>query len=387
MVGLCAGTSLWMQREPSGIVSASLWTHRETSGIVGVSLTGPVNARGAQWGCTVSGDGPGVQRDWVGVCVCVSGGCRQTWVWVRSSIFHILQSIFYISARPGLLVQQKPVHFIPFKNAFVCRIRRKSALCSRILFASTKVMHTPRSDFPLNFDVKNKYQIRTEKYNASARRLLPATLLKRWPQFCRVKITLNNYPTIGSFAKKTISMKSFVNWIPVNTHVRSNQTQPCLTLYFQGPILVLILWFVKLLDKSSQLDKLTSLSSETCHCKWNLSPDEKKWLKIASASEKVFARFSGHVFCVLVCPKSVVLDGPNVKYDRDITTRLHLFHCTNSHEHSAHRDNRVNKTWKCRGRSTQWIVRGMSCLTYCLQIVAENPPTPQQHCQVEVSSR
>jgi len=72
-------------------------------------------------------------------------------------------------------------------------------------------MHTPRSDFPLNFDVKNKYQIRTEKYNASARRLLPATLLKRWPQFCRVKITLNNYPTIGSFAKKTISMKSFVN--------------------------------------------------------------------------------------------------------------------------------------------------------------------------------
>jgi len=26
----------------------------------------------------------------------------------------------------------------------------------------------------------------------------------------------------------------------------------------------------------------------------------------------------------------------------------------------------------------------MSRLTYCLQIVEENPPTPQQHCQVEV---
>jgi len=30
------------------------------------------------------------------------------------------------------------------------------------------------------------------------------------------------------------------------------------------------------------------------------------------------------------------------------------------------------------------IVTGMSHLTYCLQIVAENPTTPQQHCQVEV---
>jgi len=29
----------------------------------------------------------------------------------------------------------------------------------------------------------------------------------------------------------------------------------------------------------------------------------------------------------------------------------------------------------------------MSHLTYCLQIVAENPPTPQQHCHVAVASR
>ena len=40
----------------------------------------PVNAQGDQKGCIVSGDGPGVQRDWVGVCVCVWGGRRKTWV-------------------------------------------------------------------------------------------------------------------------------------------------------------------------------------------------------------------------------------------------------------------------------------------------------------------
>jgi len=65
------GASLWMRREPSGILVTSLWTHRENSWIVGVSLTGPVNAQGAQWGCTVSEDGPGVQQDCVGVCVWV----------------------------------------------------------------------------------------------------------------------------------------------------------------------------------------------------------------------------------------------------------------------------------------------------------------------------
>ena len=36
--GLCAGVSLYLHREPSGIVGASLWTHRQTSGMVGTSL-------------------------------------------------------------------------------------------------------------------------------------------------------------------------------------------------------------------------------------------------------------------------------------------------------------------------------------------------------------
>jgi len=42
------------------------------------------------------------------------------------------------------------------------RIRQKSALLSRILFASTEVMHTPRSNFPLRLDVQNIYQIQVQ---------------------------------------------------------------------------------------------------------------------------------------------------------------------------------------------------------------------------------
>jgi len=54
---------------------------------------------------------------------------------------------------------------------------------------------------------------------------------------------------------------------------------------------------------SSRLDKLTSLSSGTCHRKWNLSRMIKNLMKpakknprIASASQNVFARFFGHFF-------------------------------------------------------------------------------------------
>jgi len=38
-----------------------------------------------------------------------------------------------------------------------------SALRSSILFASTEVMHRPRSEYPLHFDIRNIQQIRTEK--------------------------------------------------------------------------------------------------------------------------------------------------------------------------------------------------------------------------------
>jgi len=48
-----------------------------------------------------------------------------------------------------------------FKNVFGRRlgIRWKSALRSRILFWSTEVMQTPKSDFPLHFDIENTYKI------------------------------------------------------------------------------------------------------------------------------------------------------------------------------------------------------------------------------------
>ena len=74
-------------------------------------------------------------------------------------------------------------------------------------------------------------------------------------------------------------------------------------------------WQVKL---SSQLVKL---SSGTCH-QSGFVTYEKNMPKIAIASEKVFARFSGP----FLCPKN----GQDVKYDRDITPRPHLFHGTNS---------------------------------------------------------
>ena len=58
--------------------------------------------------------------------------------------------------------------------------------------------------------------------------LLPATLLERWPQVCRVKITFELLPNSWFVSTKMNSMKCFVNWIPLNTHVLSNQTQRCL---------------------------------------------------------------------------------------------------------------------------------------------------------------
>ena len=50
-----------------------------------------------------------------------------------------------------------------FESVFGRRIHRKSALCSRILCESTEVMHKPRSDSPLHFDIMNIYQLR-KKY-------------------------------------------------------------------------------------------------------------------------------------------------------------------------------------------------------------------------------
>ena len=46
----------------------------------------------------------------------------------------------------------------------------------------------------------------------------------------------------------------------------------------------------------------------------------------------MFARFLVLFLRVLVCLKAVFSDGQDLKYDRDITPRPHIFHGTNSHE-------------------------------------------------------
>jgi len=120
----------------------------------------------------------------------------------------------------------------------------------------------------------------------------------------------------------------------------------------------------------SQLDKLTSLSSGTCHRKWKFSPTKKMvahkiWESLARR-RRCLREFSAIFLRVLVCLKAMFSDGQDVKYDSDIAPHPHLFHGTKSHEHSAHRDNRVNTTWKWRGEITQLIVTGVSRLTYCL---------------------
>jgi len=93
-----------------------------------------------------------------------------------------------------------------FKNVFGRKIRRKSALhsCQSILLASTEVMHRSGSDSLVHFDIKNTYQISSEKSNAGARCLLPASLLERWPQVCRVKITFELLLKVVSFPHEQI---------------------------------------------------------------------------------------------------------------------------------------------------------------------------------------
>ena len=72
-----------------------------------------------------------------------------------------------------------------------------------------------------------------EKYFPSAGRLLSAGLffcfclglLERWPQVCRVKITLTKLPTNHFVSTANFLMKCVVNWIPLRICVRYRNTQ------------------------------------------------------------------------------------------------------------------------------------------------------------------
>ena len=63
-----------------------------------------------------------------------------------------------------------------------------------------------------------------EKWKTSARRLLSRSHAERWSQVCRVKITFESLLTICFVSTTTNLMKCLVNWIPLNTHVRFEQT-------------------------------------------------------------------------------------------------------------------------------------------------------------------
>ena len=79
----------------------------------------------------------------------------------------------------------------------------KSAPRSLILFASSKVIHRPRSDFLLYCGIENIQQICTENHQAGAWRLLPATMPERWPFFaCRSRF--DYYRPIGLFLQERI---------------------------------------------------------------------------------------------------------------------------------------------------------------------------------------
>ena len=111
-----------------------------------------------------------------------------------------------------------------FWNVFGRKIRKNSPLRTGIIFASPEVMHRPRSHSPLLFHTENIQQIRTENWNASARRLLNAQSL---PHVCRVKITFGLLLKNCFVRTRMISMKCFVNWIPLK-YARANQQNPTL---------------------------------------------------------------------------------------------------------------------------------------------------------------
>jgi len=115
------------------------------------------------------------------------------------------------------------IRFFLRRNTFFPRIL---PLRCGSLFASTKVVHRPGSWSPLHFDIRNIWQICSGKWFPSARRLLSAALLERWPQVCCVKITFAVLSTNRFVSTTKKSMKCVVNWIPLRISVRSRNTQP-----------------------------------------------------------------------------------------------------------------------------------------------------------------
>jgi len=91
-----------------------------------------------------------------------------------------------------------------FKNVFGRRIRRKLALHSRILLASTELMHRLTSDSSLHFNIQSTHQIRMQKLNASARRLFLQPCSSDGRRFTASSSRLNYFQNIVSFPPERI---------------------------------------------------------------------------------------------------------------------------------------------------------------------------------------
>jgi len=111
-----------------------------------------------------------------------------------------------------------------FQNMFGRRIRWKSAQRSRILFASTAVMHTPDPAI-LYISILRTY--------TTFRKNQMLALSVCFPQPCSSNgQSLPRQDHVWTTTEQLVRFHTdefddmFVNWIPANLHVRSNQTHP-----------------------------------------------------------------------------------------------------------------------------------------------------------------
>ena len=121
--------------------------------------------------------------------------------------------------------QQTPSAHILFshKEFDMCSWYQDIVETHGILFASAQVVYTTKSDSPLYFVLGNIWQIRSQKWSASAWCLLPAHMLERWPYVCSVKMTFTLLQTNRFVSTTTNSMKYLV---PLSIRVCSRNAQP-----------------------------------------------------------------------------------------------------------------------------------------------------------------
>jgi len=74
-----------------------------------------------------------VQRDWVGVCVCVWGGWRKTWVRVYSSIFYILSNFHTLTS--------ESMYYIQYLTSCIVSCMAKSYMLYSILYLVSTIFN------------------------------------------------------------------------------------------------------------------------------------------------------------------------------------------------------------------------------------------------------